>query len=148
MRNVAHFVAVAEPDDGGKVVLDDAEVIAVVVDVGGQEERVAATHDPLLAQVGRAPIDFQPQLVRLHDLWRLGESFSKLCEEGYVAVRDGLVVLEAGVGELLGAPRGGALDERARARVVPILGARRSRCERHQPQTAGGGCRGEQAMHR
>ena len=30
MRDVAHLVAVAEPDDGGKVVLDDAEVVAVV----------------------------------------------------------------------------------------------------------------------
>jgi hypothetical protein len=28
MRDVAHLVALAEPDDGGEVVLDDAEVVA------------------------------------------------------------------------------------------------------------------------
>ena len=92
------------------------------------------------------PVDFVHELVGLHDLGRLGESFADLGEEGDVAVRDGLVVLEPGVGELLGAARGGALDERARARVVPLLGARRAgasannqHCTRRR--------RGEQAMH-
>ena len=116
MRHVAHLVAVAEADDRREVVLDDAEVIAVVRDVGRQQQRVPSAEDALLAQVGRAPIDFVHQLVGLHDLRRLGESLADLGEEGDVAVRDGLVVPEAGVGELLRAARRRALDERARAR--------------------------------
>ncbi|OYV64864.1 MAG: hypothetical protein B7Z72_12765, partial [Gemmatimonadetes bacterium 21-71-4] len=42
VRGVAHLVAFPDADDVGEVVLDDPEVIAVVVDVGGQEQRVAA----------------------------------------------------------------------------------------------------------
>src|SRR5712664_3300739 len=113
MRNVLNFVPLANSDDVSEVVLDDPEVIAVVVDVGGKEQRVAPTHDSLLAQVGSTPIDFQPQLVSLHDLWRLGESLSKLCEEGYVTMCSCLVVDESSIGELIGSALGGALDERA-----------------------------------
>ena len=51
MGHIADFVAVAEADDGREVVLDDGEVVAVIVDVGGQEERVATANDPLLALV-------------------------------------------------------------------------------------------------
>ena len=146
MRDVAHLVALAEPDDGREVVLDDAEVIAVVRDVRREEERVPPAEDALLAEVGRAPIDFVHELVGFHDLGRLGESLADLGEEGDVAVRDGLVVPEAGVGELLGASRGGPLDEGTRARVVPLLGARRARRERDNPTTRGER-RDEQAMH-
>ena len=74
MRHVAHLVAFAEPDDRREVVLDDAEVVAVVGDVGREQQRVAPPDDALLAQVGRAPIDFVHELVGLHDLGRLGES--------------------------------------------------------------------------
>src|ERR1700716_4514721 len=109
MRDVLNFVPLTDSDDVSEVVLDDAEVVAVVVDVGGKEQRVAATHDPLLAQVGRTPIDFQPQLVRLDDLWRLGESFSKLCEEGYVTVCSRLVVDESSIGQRICPALGGAL---------------------------------------
>src|SRR3954468_20448889 len=121
MRNVAHLVALSDPDDVPEVVLDDAEVIAVVVDVGGKEQGVATTHNALLAQIGRAPVNFQTQLVRLHDLRWLGKSLSKLCQERYVAVRRSLVIDERGVGQLTGPALGGALDERGRARVVPDL---------------------------
>ena len=129
MRHVAHLVALAEPDDGGEVVLDDAEVVAVVRDVRGEQQRVAPADDALLAQVGRVPIDFVHQLVGLHDLGRLGESLADLREEGDVAVRDGLVVPEAGVGELLrrGAPwrarRARACAGRSTAGRPPTRGA-------------------------
>jgi hypothetical protein len=96
-------------------------VVAVVIDVGRQHKRVAATHDPLLAEIGRTPIDFQPQLVSFHDLWRLGESFTKLGEEGDVPVRGGLVVDEAGVRELAGPAVRCTLDQSARPRIVPRL---------------------------
>src|SRR5437588_810584 len=71
MRNVLNLVAFANPDDVSEVVLDDAEVIAMIVDVGGKQQRITTAHDALLAQIGRPPVDFQTQLVRLHDLWRL-----------------------------------------------------------------------------
>ena len=134
VRHVAHLVAFAEPDDVGEVVLDDAEVIAVVVDVRRQQQRVAPADDALLAEVGRAPIDFQRELVGLHDLRRLGESLADLREEGEVAVRDGLVVHEAGVGELLRAARGGPLDEgaRARRRSTSARSPRAARARQHR----------------
>jgi hypothetical protein len=72
--------------------------------------------DALLAQVGRAPIDFVHELVGLHDLGRLGESLADLGEEGDVAVRDGLVVPEARIGELL-ARRAVACSTRVRERA-------------------------------
>ena len=147
MRRVLHLVAIPEPDERRKVVLDDAEVVAVVRDVRREQQRVTSTEDALLAQVGREPIDFVHQLVRLHDLGRLGEPLADLGEEGDVSVRDGLVVLEAGVGQLLGAPRSRALDESTGARIVPRLGARDLGRDGHHPQTAGGTGRSEQAMH-
>ena len=121
MRNVLDFVSFTNPDDVSEVVLDDAEVVAVVVDVGWKEQRVAPTHDPLLAQVGSTPIDFQTQLVRFYDLWRLGESFSKLREEGYVPMCSRLVVDESSISELIRPALGSALDERTRAWIVPRL---------------------------
>jgi hypothetical protein len=146
VRDVAHLVAFTETDDRGKVVLDDAEVVAVVRDVGREEQRVPAADDALLAEVGRPPIDFVHELVGLHDLGRLGEPFADLSEEGDVAVRDGLVVPEPGVGELLRAARRRPLDELARARVVPLLGPDRARRERHH-RTARGERRDEHTMH-
>jgi len=53
MRHVGHFVpAVADPDDVGEVVGDDPEVIGVISDVGGQEQRIATTDDSLLLRLG------------------------------------------------------------------------------------------------
>src|SRR5687767_3061834 len=103
-------------------------MIAVIVDVGGKQQRVATAHYALLAQVGSAPVDFQPQLVGLHDLWRLRKSFSKLREESDVAVRLRLVIDQTGVGQLARSALGGVLDECPRARIVPrLLCARRRR---------------------
>src|SRR6267378_2150530 len=102
MRNVLNLIAFSDPDDVPEVVLDDAEVVPVVIDVGREKKCVATPHDALLAQIGRPPVDFQTQLVRLHDFWRLGESLSKLCEESNVAVRGRLVVGKCRVGDLRG----------------------------------------------
>src|SRR5262249_35872277 len=78
MRHVTHLVALAQPNDVRKVVLNDAEVVAVVLDVGGEQQGVAAALDDLLAEIGRSPVDCERQLVRLYDAWRLGESFTHL----------------------------------------------------------------------
>ena len=147
MRHVDHLISVAEPDDGGEIILDDAEVVAVIRDVGGEQQRVATPHDVLLAEVGRAPVNFIHELIRLHDLRRLGQPFADLRQKGDVAVRDGLVVLQSGVGELLRTSRGGSFHEGAAARVVPFLRTGNAWRESHQPETACGNSRGE-AMHR
>ena len=81
MRHIAHLVAIAQSDDVLEVVLDDAEVVAVIADVGRQQQRVAPADDPLLALVGRAPIDFERELVGLEDARRLGEPLTQLAEE-------------------------------------------------------------------
>ena len=147
VRNVDDLVAIPEPDDRGEVVLDDAQMIAVVGDVGGKEQRVPPPHDMLLAEVGRAPVNFIHELISLHHLGRLGEPFADLRQKGDIAMRHGLVVLQARVGELLSASCGGALHERAGARIVPLLRTGDAWRECHQPENACGHGRGE-AMHR
>ena len=120
MRDVAHLIAVAEADDLGEVVLDDAEVIAVIGDVGRQEERIPSSDDALLAELGRPPVDFQRQLVRLDDLRRLGEALTELGEKGDVPVCEGAPVMQRRVGELLRAALGGTEHERHASRIVPL----------------------------
>ena len=110
-----------------KVVLDDAEVVAVIRDVRRQQQRVAASDDALLALIGRVPVDFQLQLVGLDDLGRRGEPFAELREEGDVAVRVCPVVRRGRCRELLDATRDRAIDEVEATRVVPRLRARRPR---------------------
>jgi hypothetical protein len=51
MRHVPHLVALADPDDVAEIVGDDAQVVAVVVDVGREERAVAPAQDDLLAPV-------------------------------------------------------------------------------------------------
>jgi hypothetical protein len=41
MNHIPHLVALTDPDDIAEVVGDDAQVIAMIVDVGGQEGAVA-----------------------------------------------------------------------------------------------------------
>ena len=82
MRDVEHFVSIAQADNVGEVVLNDSEMIAVVVDVSREQQRVAPTDDALLASIRRAPIDFQHDLITLHEGWRLEESIAELGEEG------------------------------------------------------------------
>jgi hypothetical protein len=135
MRDIAHLVALTQPDDALEVVLDDAEVVAVIVDVGRQEQRIPPAHDALLAQVGSVPVDFQPQLVRLHDLWRLGKPCAELREKSQIAVRCRLVIDESRVGELAGAPFRRTLHQRTRARIIPWL----LRLDGHRGEKSGDG---------
>ena len=55
MWNISNLIALPEPDDVRKIVLDDAKVIAVVVDVRGQQQSITACCYELLALVGSAP---------------------------------------------------------------------------------------------
>ena len=98
MRHVPDLVALADPDDVAEIVGDDAEVVAVVVDVGGQERAVAPAQDDLLAPVRGAPIHFHPQLVGLDQPGRLGQSLAHLRQEEHESVRPGPVARERGVG--------------------------------------------------
>ena len=65
MGHVAHLVALADPDHVAEVVGDDAQVIAMVVDVGREERAVAPAEDDLLAPVRGLPIHFHVELVGL-----------------------------------------------------------------------------------
>jgi len=153
VRNVEHLVAVAEPNDLGEVVLDDPEVVAVVVDVGRQQQRVAAADDALLALIGRAPVHFDRELVGLDDLGRLGEPLPHLGEKGEVSAGGGGVVHEPGVGELARAALDGALDEGAGAGIVPAgragrrLRVRRRRSRQRAGERDGERGGGERAGH-
>jgi len=66
MGHVAHFVPLAEAHGATEIVLDDAEVVAVVGDVGGELGAVAPADDTLLAQLRRLPVHFQLELVGFH----------------------------------------------------------------------------------
>ena len=121
MRHVADFVALADPDDVAEVVGDDAEVIAVVVDVRRQEGAVAPAEDDLLAPVRGAPIHFHAQLVGLDQPGRLGQSLAHLRQEEHEAVRPAAVALERRVGLRRSAALGGAVHERQRVGRVPLL---------------------------
>src|SRR5262249_18524796 len=102
------------PDGAREIVLDDAEVVAVVADVRRQEERVSSPLDDLSAERGRAPIHIERELVGLHDLRWLGEALADLREEGEVSAGSRVVIAQAGIGELLRATDGCPLDEGAR----------------------------------
>jgi hypothetical protein len=65
VRNVLYFVTLAQPNDCGKIVLNDAEVVAVILDVRGQQGGVPAAHDALLAEIRGAPVHLERELVGL-----------------------------------------------------------------------------------
>ena len=121
MGHVAHLVAVAESDDLGEVVLHDPEMIAMVFDVRRQQQRVATAEDQLLAVVRRAPVDFERDLVRLHDFGRIGESFANLRQKGERSEGGGRVVGQAGVRQLPRATLGRASHQRRRRGHRSIL---------------------------
>src|SRR3712207_4829594 len=132
--------------DVRKVVLDDAEVVAVVADVRRQQQRVAPADDALLAQVRRLPVHFERQLVGFEDPRRLRQSFPDLGEEGEVAARGRPVVTEAGVRELALSQLDRARHARTRPLVVPdcsLRPERRARGGRAMKTTGGGERRGE-----
>ena len=91
------------------------------------EQEPLAADNPLLAQVGSPPIDFQRQLIGFHELGRLEEAVAQLRQKGHVPLRVRAIVDETGVGELLGASPGRFLDQRSGARVVPTRSPARLR---------------------
>ena len=65
MGHVTHLIALPDPDHIAEVVGDDPEVVAMVVDIGGEEGAVAPAEDDLLAAVGALPIHFHLAARRL-----------------------------------------------------------------------------------
>src|SRR5579885_2648928 len=124
VRHVAHLVPLAEADRRPEIVLDDAEVVAVVGDVGGELGLVAPADDALLAARGRLPVHFQLQLVGLDEARRLGEPFAEGAEKEEEPVGLGLVIAESGVGGGASAAQDGAAREREGGVGVPRLGGR------------------------
>ena len=99
----------------------------MVGDIGREQERIAAADDHLLALVRSAPIDFHSEFVGADDFGRIREAVAHLGEERHIAVRVRTEVGESSVGELGSATRNGAIDERHRAWIVPLLGLGRHR---------------------
>src|SRR4051812_11951378 len=122
MRDVAHFVPFTEANRAAEVVLYDPEVIAVVVDVGGQLRANAPTDDALLAEPRSLPVHFQLQLIGLHEPRRLAEPFAELTEEEEKPVSLSLVIAQRGIHRGMRT----AVDRPARQRqggiAIPILG--------------------------
>jgi len=121
VRHVAHLVPLAEPHRGAEIVLDDAEVVAVVVDVGGELGAVAPADHALLAARRGPPVHFQLQLVGLDEARRVGESLPEGAEKEEEAVGLGLVVVERRVARRPAAPGDGAARQRQRGVGVPRL---------------------------
>ena len=124
MRNVPHLVTLAQAHGRAEVVLDDAEVVAVVGDVGRQLCPVAPSDDALLAQSRRLPVHFQLQLVGFDEPRRLGQSFAELPEEKQKSVGLRLVVPEGGVAGGQAAAIDRAPHQRQPRVAVPRLGGR------------------------
>ncbi len=127
---VTHLVTLADPDEVAEVVGDDAEVVAMVVDVGGQEGAVAPAQDDLLATVGGPPIHFHVELVRLDQPGRLGQSLSNLGQEENESVGPCPVAREPRISLKSQPPIHRSSHQRERPRRVPGLGDERGNSER------------------
>ena len=132
MDRVAHLVALADPDHVAEVVGDDAEMVAVVLDVGRKEGAVAPPEHHLLAVVGGLPIHFHVQLVRLDQPGRLGQSLADLRQEKNEPVGAGSIAQQHRVrlhrGSLVHRPA----HQRERLGRVPALRRERRRAGRQQ----------------
>ena len=137
MRHVAHLIALAEPDGRPEVVLHDAEVVAVVVDVGGELGTIAPADDALLAELRRLPVHFQLQLIRLHEPRRFGEPFAKLPEEEEKPVSFGLVVAQRRVDRGLRAALDSAPRQREGGVAVPRLSGHTGGSGEHEQERGG-----------
>ncbi len=123
MGDVTNFVALADPDLLAEVVGDNAEVVAVVIDVGGEIVAVAPADHDLLALVRCAPIHFHHQLVRLDQAGRLAQSLlTDLRLEEHEPTGRRVVACERRVRQRA-VPRLGALPRQFERRGrVPVLG--------------------------
>ncbi|OLB15566.1 MAG: hypothetical protein AUH12_08220 [Gemmatimonadetes bacterium 13_2_20CM_69_8] len=105
MRHVARFVPLAQANGGAEIVLHDAEMVAVVADVGGKLGTVAPADDALLAARRGLPVHFQLQLVGLDEARGVGEPLPELAEEEQETMGLGLIVAQGAVGGGPRAPR-------------------------------------------
>src|SRR6185437_14867108 len=74
MGDVLHLVAVANPDEAREVVLHDPEMVTVIIDVGRQNQRIAASLDQLFAERRRLPVDIRRDLIGADYLRRIGKA--------------------------------------------------------------------------
>src|SRR5207247_10990595 len=125
-------VAITEQDRSREIVLDEAEVSAVVIDVGRNLGAIAPANDALLAERWRLPVHFQLQLVRFDQPWWLGEPLAELPEEEEKSVSLGLVVAQRGIHRSVRAPVDRAPRQRQGGIAVPVLGGSRGGQQQQQ----------------
>ena len=143
MRDVPHLIALTEPDRAPEIVLDNAEVVAVVIDVGRNLGAIAPANDALLAEPWRLPVHFQLQLIRFYQPWWLGEPLAELPEEEEKSVSLGLVVTQRGIHGGVRAPVDRALRQRQGGIAVPVLGGSRGGQQQQQGNSLPPAHRGE-----
>ena len=86
VHDVAHLVALAEPDQVAEIVGDDGEMVAVIGDVGRQIAPFPPRCDSLLAPVRCLPIHFGLELVGLDEPRHRGRVRADLREEQHDTV--------------------------------------------------------------
>ena len=134
---VPHLVALADPDQVAEVVGDDAEVVAVILDVGREKRAVAPAEDDLLAAVGCLPIHFHVQLVGLHQPGRLGESLADLGQEEDEPVGPGSIAAQRRIGFDGGSLIHRPADQRQCFGRIPALCRQRRSAGGEQQQSDG-----------
>src|SRR3990172_5673229 len=140
--DVPHLVPFPNTNAVPEPVRDDAQVVAMILDVGGQVAAVSPAHDPLLAPSRRFPVNFQGQLVGFDQPRRCREPLTQLPKKEHEAVRPRLEVSEPGIGLGAGAAPPRARHQGGGGAIVPGLAG--------QPRGTEGRQRhgGEQAHHR
>ena len=124
---VSHLVALADPDHVAEVVGDDPEMVAMVLDVGGEERAVPPAEHHLLAAIGCLPIHFDVELVGLHQAGRLGQSLADLRQEEDEPMGPGSIAPKRRIGLDGGALSHRSPDQGERIRRVPPLRRQRRR---------------------
>jgi hypothetical protein len=132
VRHIAHFVSLTEPYAVGEVVLHDAEVIPVVLDVGREIRTIPPANDLLLAPVRRLPIDFEHELIGLDQPRRFPQAFGQLSEEEDESMRADTKITKGCIGLTHRALRDSTSDDRLRCIGTPLLGPKQRRRGNHK----------------
>jgi hypothetical protein len=122
---VPDLVALADPDQITEVVGEDAEVVAMVLDVGGEKRGVAPAENDLLAPIRGLPVHFHVQFVGLDQARRPAESLPDLGQEDHQPVSAGAIAPEPRIGLRRATPRHTPPDQIHGRRRVPGLGRQR-----------------------
>jgi hypothetical protein len=117
--------AKSNPNGVSEIVGDYSQVVAVVIDVGGQEPAVSPAQNDLLAAVRGLPIHFHVQLVGFDQPGRLGQPFPHLRQEEQKSMSSRPVAGERRIGLHREPPLDGAPDQGQRWWAVPALGRQR-----------------------